>query len=61
MCRAMGDMGNEAAYMAAQKKAVDIAAAMIASGKCALEEISALYGLSVEKDVWMIDVGLFLA
>ena len=49
MCRAMEDMRNEAANVVAQKKAVDIAAAMIVAGKYALEEISALCGLSLEE------------
>ncbi len=49
MCKAMEDMRNEAANMAAQKKAMDIASAMIMAGKYDLEEISALCGLSLDE------------
>lgn len=49
MCKAMEDMRNEAANMAAQKKAMDIASAMIMAGKYALEEISALCDLSLDE------------
>ena len=49
MCKVMEDMRNEAARIAAQEKAMDIAKAMIAAGKYALEEISALCGLSLEE------------
>ncbi len=49
MCKVMEDMRNEAANIAAKKKAMDIASAMIMAGKYALEEISALCGLSLEE------------
>lgn len=49
MCKVMEDMRNEAANLAAQKKAMDIASAMIMAGKYALEEISALCGLSLDE------------
>ncbi len=49
MCKVMEDMRNEAANIAAQKKAMDIASAMIMAGKYALEEISALCGLSLDE------------
>ncbi|MCI8615306.1 MAG: hypothetical protein HFJ01_09475 [Lachnospiraceae bacterium] len=49
MCKVMEDMRNEAADLAAQKKAMDIASAMIMAGKYALEEISALCGLSLDE------------
>lgn len=49
MCKVMEDMRNEAARIAAQKKAMDIASAMIEAGKYALEEISVLCGLSLEE------------
>lgn len=49
MCKMMEDMRNETARMASQKKALDIATAMVAAGKYALEEISALCGLSLEE------------
>ena len=51
MCKSMETMKVEAANMAAQKKAMDIASAMIMAGKYALEENSALCGLSLDENV----------